>query len=157
MGDEPIEILKAAKKQVGIKESASSSESSQGNYENNGQGQTDENLKEQIAESDKKNLEDLQSKMEEIRRQKVFESLLARIQAGEDVPLEEFQELSYEQRDVLKAQLEAYKKRGQTVPNQQALVEPATKRSRRFGGFGRRKNAAEKQQTRVEMPLPPSG
>lgn len=32
----------------------------------------------------------------------------------------------------------------------------ASKRSRRFGGFGQKANA-EKQQTRVEKPLPPSG
>lgn len=36
------------------------------------------------------------------------------------------------------------------------LVEPSTKRSRRLFSFGR-KTQAERQKTRVEKPLPPSG
>jgi len=36
------------------------------------------------------------------------------------------------------------------------LVEPVAKRSRRFGGFGQ-KQAAERQSTKTERPVPPSG
>lgn len=41
-------------------------------------------------------------------------------------------------------------------PQEKPLVEPPTKRSRRLFGFGQ-KAQAEKQKTRVEKPLPPSG
>ncbi|MBL7036291.1 hypothetical protein ISR94_00385 [Candidatus Microgenomates bacterium] len=158
MAQEPLEILKTAQSQVSGKEVGSSVDEIGVPQANEGTtSQQTEQRKTDVAISDNRNLESLQNEMREIRRQKLFNSLLARIQGGEDVPVEEFQELSHEQRDVLKAQLEAYKKRSAQQSIQKPLVEPSTKRGRGLAGFGKRKTMAEKQQTRVEMPLPPSG
>lgn len=156
MGEEPLEILNTAKKQIGIKEGSNLPQKEIPENTSEDPEQNNEGLKKQVAIADMKNLESLQNEMREIRRQKLFESLLARIQSDEKVPVEEFQELSFEQKDVLKAQIEATKNRSQNI-QQKELIEPESKKSRKFGGFGKRKNAAEKQATRVEMPLPPSG
>lgn len=158
MAQEPLEILKNAKAQV-------SGSEVEPQVVKDGPPQTNEvptpqqteQRKKEVAISDNRNLKSLQSEMMEIRRQKLFNSLMQRIQSGEDVPIEEFQELSHEQRDVLKAQLEAYKKRSAQASAQKPLVEPSSKRAKGLAGFGKRKTKVEKQQTRVEMPLPPSG
>ena len=155
---EPLEILKTAKAQVSGKEipqqpTGDNLAQSPGGVAS----QQTEQIQKEVAVSDNRNLEALQNEMMEIRRQKLFNSLLARIQRGEDVPIEEFQELSHEQRDVLKAQLEAYKKRVSQAPTKKPLVEPSAKTGRGLAGFGKRKTKVERQQTRVEMPLPPSG
>ena len=58
---------------------------------------------------------------------------MQRIQNGEDVPLEEFAELSFEQKDVLKAQIQAVKNRNlqQTTSS---IDMPQAKRGRKMGG-----------------------
>ena len=158
MAAEPLELLKAAKAQIaGGELDYSQNPEDQQQLQDQQKAQQNEQLKQQVAVADNRNLEALQSEMGDIRRQKLFDKLLAQIQNGEVVPIEEFQELSHEQRDVLKAQAEAVAKQRIQQQTQQGLVEPGLKRSRKFGGFGKRKNAAEQQQTRVEMPLPPSG
>jgi len=155
---EPLEVLKTATRQIsGEEEILQETQTPSPNYQNDVGFQQAEQLKQQIAVADNKNLEALQSEMRDIRRQKLFNRLLARIQAGEDVPVEQFGELSHEQRDVLKARLEASKRQRVQQQAEQGLIEPSVKKGRRFGGFGKRKSQAEKQQTRVEMPLPPSG
>lgn len=54
--------------------------------------------------------------------------------------------------------MQEQKAKGQLPPPEapEPLVEPSTKRSRRLFSFGR-KTQAERQKTRVEKPLPPSG
>lgn len=62
-----------------------------------------------------------------------------------------------EQKKLLQTQQEkiAQEQKEQTF---QSLVEPVTKPSRKFKFFGTgRKSQVERQQTRVERPLPPSG
>lgn len=155
--DEPLEILKTAQRQVSGEELSQNNQKPPEYQDSSSQVPQEESIrKEQGIIADNKNLESLQTEMRDIRRQKLFESLLQKIQSGEYVAVEDFQELSHEQRDVLKAQLEAKTHNSQLTTNQ-PLIEPMAKRGRRFGGFGKRKNAAEKQATRVEMPLPPSG
>lgn len=156
--DEPLEILKTAKKQISGENLSSNSQIQQEPSFGPQASQEEVDYKKKVAIADNRNLESLQTEMRDIRRQKLFESLLQKIQSGEYVAVEEFQELSHEQRDVLKAQLEA--KQGQVSGvryQDKPLIEPSSKKSRRFGGFGKRKTQAEKQATRVEMPLPPSG
>ena len=79
---------------------------------------------------------------------------MQRIQNGEDVPLEEFAELSFEQKDVLKAQIQAVKNRNlqQTTSS---IDMPQAKRGRKMGGG--QKGAGKREETRVEKPVPPSG
>ena len=79
---------------------------------------------------------------------------MQRIQNGEDIPLEEFTELSYEQRDVLKAQIEAVRNSKLSSSIDQ-LETPGAKRGRKMGGG--QKGAAKREETRVEKPVPPSG
>ena len=86
-----------------------------------------------IAEKDGRHLQALESELKDIRRQKIFNELMRRIQAGENIPLEEFTELSYEQRDVLKAQIEAVKTRNSQLVTDQ-LVMPSAKKGRKMGG-----------------------
>ena len=107
-----------------------------------------------IAEKDGRHLQALESELKDIRRQKIFNELMRRIQAGENIPLEEFTELSYEQRDVLKAQIEAVKTRNSQLVTDQ-LVMPSAKKGRKMGGG--QKQSAQQQTTRVEKPVPPSG
>lgn len=54
--------------------------------------------------------------------------------------------------------MQEQKAKGELPPPEapEPLVEPSTKRSRRLFSFGR-KTQAERQKTRVEKPLPPSG
>jgi hypothetical protein len=167
--NEPLEILKSAAKQVtgdeNIKLPWEESETNEKPKENNqsdgnGNGPTNEEkeYKKKVAEQDGRRLEALESELRDIRRQKKFNELLARIQSGEEVPIEEFQELSSEQRDVLKAQLEATQKRKQRESQQQSsgIPMPTSKQGRQMGA-GARKRSAQKETTRVEKPVPPSG
>jgi len=116
--------------------------------------QDEQNYKKQVIEQDGRHLQALESELKDIRRQKIFNDLMRRIQAGEDIPLEEFTELSYEQRDVLKAQIQAVRNQNaQTVTS--TVPEPTSKRGRKMGGG--QKGAAKREETRVEKPVPPSG
>lgn len=154
MAQEPLELLKSAAKQINPEELGykdKNDESEQSTLSNVSQ---EENYKKQVAEQDGRHLQALESELKDIRRQKLFNELMKRIQSGEDVPLEEFTELSYEQKDVLKAQVEAVRTRNsQPVTNQ--LPGLSLKRGRKMSGG--QKGAAKKEETRVEKPVPPSG
>jgi len=102
-------------------------------------------------------IEALNQEIADIRKQDLFNDLQSRITEGEDIPLENYTELSMEQRQVLKAQEEAVKNRIDKEQNTGLNEVPAihSKPSRRFGAWQR--HEAEKQQTRVEKPIPPSG
>lgn len=100
----------------------------------------------------------LQNEVNDIRKHNVVKDLQARISAGEAIPLQDYPELSMEQKQVLKAQMEAVKVQQAQAKYQASLQEAPTihsKPSRRFGAG--QKHEAEKQQTRVEKPVPPSG
>lgn len=156
--DEPLEILKAAKRQVaGVENSTSPDRQDyQEQRQDEEEKKKEESYKKQIAESEGRTLQALENELKDIRRQKLFKDLMDRVQSGENVPLEEFSELSYEQKDVLKAQMEAVKNQKiQSAKNQNnQLIEPTAKKGRQM--FGQKKSA-QKQTTRVEKPVPPSG
>lgn len=157
---EPLELLRTAAKQVTGSENIPFDEQpkpqEKPNTESNQVPQDEQNYKKKVAEQDGRHLQALESELKDIRRQKLFNDLMRRIQSGEDVPLEEFTELSYEQKDVLKAQMEAFKKQQAMQANQSSGVPmPESKRGRKMGGG--QKGAAKKEQTRVEKPVPPSG
>ena len=99
----------------------------------------------------------LQKEIEDIRRQDLFGDLQAKISQGIEIPLDDYQGLSMEQKQVLKAQMEAVKNQQRDADSRAINEVPAihSKPSRRFGAG--QKHEAEKQQTRVENPVPPSG
>lgn len=157
---EPLELLRAAAKQVTGSENIPFGEQpkpqEKPKEENSEIPKDEQNYKKQVAEQDGRHLQALESELKDIRRQKLFNELMKRIQSGEDVPLEEFTELSYEQKDVLKAQMEAFKKQQAMQANQTSGVPmPTSKRGRQMSGG--QKGAAKKEETRVEKPVPPSG
>lgn len=104
-------------------------------------------------------IEALDRELEDIRKQDVFKDLQRKISEGEKPPLNDYSELSMEQKQVLIAQMEAV----QFQKNQSEYVESqnkgslfgSAKKGRKMGGG--QKQEAEKQQTRVEKPIPPSG
>jgi hypothetical protein len=103
-------------------------------------------------------MEALNQELKDIEKQDLFKDLQGKISEGEAVPLQDYSELSMEQKQVLKAQMEAVKKqKAQAEYNQASIEVPGvnSKPSRRFGAG--QKHEAEKQQTRVEKPVPPSG
>lgn len=154
MAQEPLELLKSAARQVsGEQEKPQQQETPKSENETPPEEQK---YKQQVAEQDGRHLEALESELKDIRRQKIFKDLMQRIQNGEDVPLEEFAELSFEQKDVLKAQIEAVRKTNsqQSTANSQ-IDMPQAKRGRKMGGG--QKGAAKREETRVEKPVPPSG
>lgn len=147
IGEEPLEILKSAVKQISVEENIPTTEQPKDEE----QPKLDQTA---MAQQDGRHLQALESELKDIRRQKIFESLMQRIQNGEDIPLEEFTELSYEQRDVLKAQIEAVRNSKLSSSIDQ-LETPSAKRGRKMGGG--QKGAAKREETRVEKPVPPSG
>jgi len=157
IASEPLEILKTAKIQTGVEQVPVQFSGQEPKQQKDSGLQNEESYKKQINESDMRHLEALNNEIRDIQRQKLFNELLLRIQSGEEVPIEEFAELTHEQKDVLKAHLEAVKKQSMQGSTKEGLIEPSAKKGRRFGGFGKCKNPAEQQQTRVEKPVPPSG
>ena len=158
MAQEPLELLKSAARQVTGSENISFGEQpkQEEKPKSDEAPQEEQNYKKQVAEQDGRHLQALESELKDIRRQKLFNDLMRRIQEGEDIPFEEFSELSYEQKDVLKAQMEASKRQRDMQLNQDhGVPEPQSKRGRKMGGG--QKGAAKKETTRVEKPVPPSG
>ena len=160
MAQEPLELLKSAAKQItGVENLPNPNpKEQQEKQKESGDGvpQDEQNYKKKVAEQDGRHLEALESELKDIRRQKLFNELMSRIQSGEDIPLEEFSELSFEQKDVLKAQMEVVKKQRVMQANQSSGIPmPESKRGRKMGGG--QKGAAKKEETRVEKPVPPSG
>ena len=155
IAQEPSEILRDVKEQTGIEIPQ------QNEFRKNETVNTDNQNLKQAEESDKlksaRMMQALNRELEDIRKQDLFSDLQKRISAGEKIPLEEYITLSLEQKQVLKAQMEAYKIQMQKMENQNYSEVPTiqSKPSRRFGAGQKRE--AEKQQTRVEKPVPPSG
>lgn len=124
-------------------------------------GGTDTSKEEQEARDDafaRRRTLALQKEIEDIRKQATFSDLQNKISEGVDVYPEEYPGLSIEQKQVLKAQMEAVKIQKQQAAYQNGIGEVPTihsKPSRRFGAG--QKHEAEKAQTRVEKPVPPSG
>ena len=154
MAQEPLELLKNASRQIAGEEERPQQQETP--KPENEVPPEEQKYKQQVAEQDGRHLQALESELKDIRRQKLFNELMKRIQNGEDVPLEEFSELSFEQKDVLKAQMEAFKKQQAVQVNQSSGIPmPESKKGRKMGGG--QKGAAKKEETRVEKPVPPSG
>jgi hypothetical protein len=153
---EPLEILKDVKEQT-LGETLNSSppppEKKNSDQEKiiEQQGKINDQMK------SGRRMEALQKEIDDIRKQDVFKDLQRRISEGEEISLEEYPELSVDQKQVLNAQMEAVRNQ-KAAANNNVLKEVPTihsKPSRRFGAG--QKSQAEKEQTRVEKPIPPSG
>lgn len=151
LAQEPLEILKDAREQTTGQELSGQPENSGGQ---NKQVEEQQNLQDKMKST--RRMEALQREIDDIRKQDLFGDLQRRISNGETVPLEEYPELTLDQRQVLNAQMEVV--RNQMVQGQNNVVEVPSirsKPSRRFGAG--QKSQAEKEQTHVEKPVPPSG
>ena len=102
-------------------------------------------------------IEALDTEIKEIERQRVFNDLQRKIQEGQEVSLIDFTQLSYEQKDVLNAQIETIKAQKNQMQVVNTTQEPVSKPSRRFAFKKGAKAQALKEQTKTERPLPPSG
>lgn len=161
MAQEPMEVLRTARSQVTGTESSAPKEQRIAQAAPipqepaNKQSQNSEAVHDQLVVQ--RRMEALNRELEDMHKQTLFKELQEKIVGGEDVPIEDYGELSMEQKQVLKAQKEAVQKQvqGQQIQKGNALPMPSSKRSRRFGPS--RKQEAEKQQQRVEKPVPPSG
>ncbi|BCX14977.1 MAG: hypothetical protein KatS3mg088_660 [Patescibacteria group bacterium] len=106
---------------------------------------------------DMSRLRELEAEIAKIRIEKQVRELQERIMRGEPVYLENYS-LPIEQKQVLKAQMEAVKQRQIAQVQQQApKAEPTTRPSRRLLGFGGSKKHAEDLQKSTETRMPPSG
>lgn len=158
---EPLEILREAGKQIVGGEQAIKSQDiiQPPNIQNPESRPKNTHYQNELQDKAKssRRMEALNQEIADIRKQDLFNDLQSRIAEGEDVSLEDYTELSMEQRQVLKAQEEAVKNRIDKEQNTGLNEVPAihSKPSRRFGAGQR--HEAEKQQTRVEKPIPPSG
>lgn len=160
---EPLEILKNAGAQVTGAESSSQRDNlapgqpdGESTRRQDGQASKQQELKDKAFTQ--RRMQALQNEVDEIRKQGIFKDLQAKISAGESVALEDYPELSMEQKQVLKAQIEAVSFQQKQAQYQASIQEVPTirsKPSRRFGAG--QKHEAEKAQTRVEKPIPPSG
>jgi len=155
LSQEPLEVLKTARDQVTSLETSHSNP--QPNQINENQPKNVENQQKlQDKMKSGRRMEALNRELSDIHKQDLFKNLQGKISQGIEVPLEDYPELSMDQKQVLKAQTEAVK--NQMINEQMTndkLIIPTSKRGRRFGQT--QKQEAEKQQTRVEKPVPPSG
>lgn len=161
IAQEPLEVIKEVGSQVtGNEQDVSRQEV--GPLDDKDAGVQKQTLQDQQKLQDKmestRRMEALNQELKDIRKQDLFKDLQGKISQGIEVPITDYSELSMEQKQVLKAQMEAYQNQKLNIKNQNAQAEvPAvhSKPSRRFGAG--QKQEAEKQQTRVEKPVPPSG
>lgn len=157
MAREPLEILKDVKEQTTGQEPSVQSNNQQPKSSDNQNKQIGQQKEIQDKMKSTRRMEALNRELEDIHKQEKFSDLQKRISEGDQISLEEYPELSMEQKQVLKAQMEAVKNQQLAISNQPlGLVEPATKKGRQLFNFGK-KQAMKNEQTRVEKPVPPSG
>ena len=117
----------------------------------------DQQKQEENMKKDLRIVQALENEMKDINRNKLIEEIQKKISLGEAVYFENYPELPPEQIDILKKQQwEVEEGRKQKANSKDGGVPgPAPKRSRRFG-FSK-KQAAERESTKTEKPMPPSG
>lgn len=160
MAREPLEVLKTAGSQVTGVEAPMLRENEPQSQQTSGeQGKLIQHQKElQDKMKSTRRMEALARELSDIYKHDIFEDLQAKIAKGIEVSLDDYSELTMEQKQVLRAQMEAVKFQKQQAAYQESrggFKMPGSKKGRRFGST--QKQEAEKQQTRVEKPVPPSG
>lgn len=155
---EPLELLKSARSQVAGQEYSEDRPQQQINPDEQFRVQT-EQLKAQDNAKSKRLIEAFQRELEDVRKQNLLKELQKKISEGEEVPLENYPELSIEHKQVLKAQMEAVKaqiQRQKQVQENSSFIEPIAKKGRQLFNFGK-KTAVKREQQHVEKVQPPSG
>lgn len=154
MAQEPFEVLKTVGRQVSGQEKSPSENPIPSPKENIYQKQKpiDEAV---VKQKTLRRLEAHKSELEDIKNQKTFDELQKKISEGEVVPIENFSELSMEQKQVLKAQMEAVSKRKEVLATKKPLVEPSTKRGK--GVLKGMAGKLEKMKKKAEIRMGPSG
>jgi len=161
MAREPLEILKNATGQVTGEEIQKPGESqTQAPQTPEDQVKLQHHQQElQDKMKSTRRMEALERELGDIHKQDVFKDLQAKIAEGIEVPLEDYSNLTMEQKQVLRAQMEAVrfqKKQKEYAESQTGgSLFGTAKKGRKMGSSQRQE--AEKQQTRVEKPVPPSG
>lgn len=158
MAQEPLEILKSAREQTTGIETDGHLDNQISDQNVDQQKKLEEQQKIQDNLRSSRRLEAYKQELEDIRKQDVFKGLQQRISEGEEIPLIDYPELSMDQKQVLMAQMEAakfQKKQTEFQSQDRGSLFGSSKKGRRFGQG--QKQEAEKQQTRVEKPVPPSG
>jgi hypothetical protein len=156
IAQEPLEVLKNAEEQVVNPEAPA--EVSPQNQNESQQKTLESQQKTQDKMKSTRRMEALEQELKDIHKQDLFKDLQRKIAQGITVPLEDYPELSMEQKQVLKAQMEAVKyqrEQAAYTQSQEGFKTPVSKRGRKFGST--RKEEAQKEQTHVEKPVPPSG
>ena len=158
---EPFEILKTAKRQVTGQESKPTQEQPS-NARTTTQKTPTESTKTNLTgaveldrEKSRRRIEAHRRELESIKSQKTFEELQKRISEGEDLPIENFSELSMEQKQVLRAQIEAVKTKMQTAQQSEVLIEPTSKRKK--GVLKGMAGKLDKMKRKSEIRMGPSG
>jgi len=159
---EPSELLKTAAGQIlPTSEKQSPTKSGQPSsfldVSENGFSEEDKKKQEQV---DMSRLRELEAELRQVRIEKIVRELQEKIANGEIVYLEEYPEIPVEQKQVLKAQMEAIAKRREEEVKAQAgqtVSEPSSRPSRRLFSFGGSKKHAEDLQKSRETRMPPSG
>jgi hypothetical protein len=157
VAQEPLEILRDARDQMTGVETTRQPDSQPPGQQVGQQEKLVEQQKVQDNLKAQRRMEAFQRELEDIRKQDLFKNLQEKISQGVEIPLEDYPDLSIEQKQVLKAQMEAVKNQiaKQQSAGQNSLELPISKKSRRFGSS--QKQEAQKQTTHVEKPVPPSG
>jgi transcription elongation GreA/GreB family factor len=159
---EPFEVLKTAGNQVlsGSEKSSSAKPSPASSFLDVSENGFSEEERKRQNQIDMSRLRELEAELKQVRIEKVVRELQEKIANGEVVYLEEYPEIPVEQKQVLKAQMEAIaKRREEEVKAQagQAVSEPSSRPSRRLFSFGGSKRHAEDLQKSRETRMPPSG
>ena len=161
--EESLELIQESRKQILNERNNPSPQAPQGlpgNMAGKGMGsKLPEDYERRVKGEEKRKLEDLDRRIQEIRKQKLVEDLQKRISAGESINLVDYPELGWEQRQVLQAQMQAIKTRKLQIAQEgeDNLSEPGTKRKRGiFRGRGM-KSKVEKLKRKSEIRMPPSG
>lgn len=156
---ESLEVLKESKKQVLSDENEPQPEVRNDITNRDQKDGLPEDYEKMVKTRDKQRLEQLDRRIQDIRRQKLVEDLQKRISGGEDVSLVDYPELGWEQRQVLQAQMQAVKARKMQAIRARdgGVIEPEPKRKRGlFRGRGM-KSRAEKLKRKSEIRMSPSG
>lgn len=108
-------------------------------------------------------LGELENEIKKIVKEKLVRDIGEKIARGEEVSLENYPQLSLEEREMFSGQIQSVKIQKEIRGQQEnALVEPQSKRPRNIFAFGRKPKSdtslqAERQKRRIETPMPPTG
>lgn len=156
IANEPWEILKEGTEQVFPHEGGENGQS-----QNSDSTRSEMENKKLLEERDKvrsqRLIEALQRELRDRTKNDLIKALQEKIVKGEVIYLENYPQLTPEEKEMLKKQIEIVEvKKAQAVNQGSTLVEPAARKGRRLFDFGK-KTQMQRQQTQTERPLPPSG